>query len=107
MGGTAFGLNPKPLFEDGSGPVLEAVGGEFQPRLATVHPGGGAYLNVALYAIFVLNSHRALIHSLIALPGRFGCPSGPRGLRGTLEAGRLLRGFVRTQQLQRYFSNDV
>jgi hypothetical protein len=54
MGGTAFGLNPKPLFEDGSGPVLEAVGGEFQPRLATVYPGGGAYLNVALYSIFEL-----------------------------------------------------
>ena len=43
MKGTTLGTNPNPLFEDGLGPVLEPVGGEFQPRLATVYPGGGAY----------------------------------------------------------------
>jgi len=37
-----------PLFEDGTGPGLVPVGGEFQPRLETGYPGGGAHL------IFVL-----------------------------------------------------
>ena len=44
MEGTTFGLNPNPLFENRPGPGLEPVGGEFQPRLETVYPGGGAYL---------------------------------------------------------------
>jgi len=38
-----IGANPNPLFEDGPGPGLEPVGGEFQPSFETVHPGGGAY----------------------------------------------------------------
>jgi len=46
--GTTLGTNPKPLFEDGPGPGLEPVGGEFQPSFETGYPGGGAYL------IFVL-----------------------------------------------------
>ena len=45
---TTLGTNPNPLFEDGPGPVLEPVGGEFQPSFETVYTGGGAYL------IFVL-----------------------------------------------------
>jgi hypothetical protein len=32
------------LFEDGTGLVLEPVGGEFQPSFATAHPGGSAHL---------------------------------------------------------------
>jgi hypothetical protein len=40
--------NPTPLFEDGPGPGLEPVGGEFQPPFAIAYPGGGAHL------IFVL-----------------------------------------------------
>jgi len=46
---TTFKLHPNSLFEDGTGPGLELVGGEFQPFFATAHPGGGVYL------IFVLN----------------------------------------------------
>jgi hypothetical protein len=44
MKGKTFGLNSIPLFEDGPGPVLEPVGGEFQPTFETVYPGGGAHL---------------------------------------------------------------
>jgi hypothetical protein len=47
--GTALGTNPNLLFEDGPGPGLEPVGGEFQPSFETGYAGGGAYL------IFVLN----------------------------------------------------
>jgi hypothetical protein len=32
------------LIEDGTGPGLEHVGGEFLPPFATVPPGGDAYL---------------------------------------------------------------
>jgi len=39
---------PTPLFEDGPGPGLEPVGGEFQPSFEIGYPGGGAHL------IFVL-----------------------------------------------------
>jgi hypothetical protein len=39
-----IGANPNRLFEDGPGPGLEPVGGEFQPSFETVHPGGGAHL---------------------------------------------------------------
>ena len=38
-----------PLFEDGPGPGLEPVSGEFQPSFETVYAGGGAPL------IFELN----------------------------------------------------
>ena len=45
MKGTPLGTTPpNPLFEDGTGPGLEPVGGEFQPSFETVHPGGGAHL---------------------------------------------------------------
>jgi len=44
MEDTTFKLYPNLLFEDGTGPDLEPVGGEFQPSFATVHPGGGAHL---------------------------------------------------------------
>jgi hypothetical protein len=46
---TTFKLYPNSLFEDGTGPGLDPVGGEFQPSFETVHPGGGAHL------IFVLH----------------------------------------------------
>jgi len=39
-----FKLHPNSLFEDGTGPGLEPVGGEFQRSFEIVHPGGGAYL---------------------------------------------------------------
>jgi hypothetical protein len=42
--GTIFKRHPKSLLEDGLDPVLEPVGGEFQPSFKTVHPGGGATL---------------------------------------------------------------
>ena len=32
------------FFEDGTGLVLEPLGGEFQPSFATAHAGGGAHL---------------------------------------------------------------
>ena len=35
--------NPTPLFDDGSGPGLDPVAGEFKPSFETVHPGGGAH----------------------------------------------------------------
>ncbi|MGB5424947.1 MAG: hypothetical protein WBN03_22460, partial [Desulfobacterales bacterium] len=41
---TTFKLHPNSLFEDGTRPGLESVGGEFQPSFAIVHPGGGADL---------------------------------------------------------------
>ena len=44
MKGTTLETNPNPLFEDGPGPGLEPVGGEFQPSFETIHPGGGAHL---------------------------------------------------------------
>jgi hypothetical protein len=56
------GLNPKPFFKDGPGPVLEPVGGEFQTRFATAYPGGAAYLILELHSILVLNSHDAAKH---------------------------------------------
>ena len=40
--------NTNPLFDDGPGPGLDPVDGEFQPSFETDYPGGGAYL------IFVL-----------------------------------------------------
>ena len=40
---TNFRLNPKSFFGNRPGPVLEPVGGEFQPPFATVYPGGGDY----------------------------------------------------------------
>jgi hypothetical protein len=46
--GTKFKLHPNSLFENGTGPGLDPVGGEFQPPFETGYPGGGAYL------IFVL-----------------------------------------------------
>jgi hypothetical protein len=39
-----IGAYPKTLFEDGPGPGLEPVGGEFQPSFETVYPGSGADL---------------------------------------------------------------
>ena len=37
-----------PSFEDGTGPGLEPVGGEFQTQFETGYPGGGAHLIFAL-----------------------------------------------------------
>jgi hypothetical protein len=45
----SIGTNPNLLFEDGPGPGLEPVGGEFQPSFETGYAGGDAHL------IFVLN----------------------------------------------------
>jgi len=53
MKGTTLGLKPIQSFEDGPGPVLEPVGGEFQSFFETVHPGGGAHLFSELQSIFV------------------------------------------------------
>jgi len=45
---TTFKLHPNSLIEDGTGSVLETVGGEFQPSFETVHSGGGAHLYFVL-----------------------------------------------------------
>ena len=50
------------LFEDGTGLVLEPVGGEFQPSFATAHRGEGAHLFTVLHYIFVLNNKHVLTH---------------------------------------------
>jgi hypothetical protein len=34
-----------PVFEGGPGPVLDPVGGEFQPQFETAYPGGEAHLS--------------------------------------------------------------
>jgi hypothetical protein len=39
-----LGNNSRTLFEDGTGPGLDSVGGEFQPSFETDYPGGGACL---------------------------------------------------------------
>jgi len=44
MEGTNLGISLHPWFEKETGPGLEPVGGEFQPRLETGYPGGGAHL---------------------------------------------------------------
>jgi hypothetical protein len=44
LDGTIFKLQSNSLFEDGTGPGLGPVCGEFQPRLEIVHPSGGARL---------------------------------------------------------------
>jgi hypothetical protein len=36
--------HPNSLSKDGPGPVLETVGGEFQPPVETAYPGGGDHL---------------------------------------------------------------
>jgi hypothetical protein len=54
--GTTFKLQPNSLFDDGTGPGLEPVGGEFQPSFETVHPGGGAHLFSVLHSILSLKS---------------------------------------------------
>ena len=51
--GMIFKLHLNSLFEDGTGPGIEPVGGEFQPSFETVHSGGGAHL-----IIFLLSSQR-------------------------------------------------
>jgi len=56
--GKSLGNKPKPLFEDGPGPGLEPVGGEFQPQLETGYPGAGAHL------IFVLKTGHRTAESL-------------------------------------------
>jgi len=43
------------LFKNGHGPVLETVGGEFQPPFATVYPGAGAHHFDGIDSIFELN----------------------------------------------------
>ena len=49
-----LGNNSKTLFEDGTGPGLDPVGGEFQPSFETGYPGGGAYLIFVSFEIRVL-----------------------------------------------------
>jgi hypothetical protein len=44
------GKNLNPLFKNGSGPGLDPVGGEFQPRPEIGYPVFGAYLIFALKA---------------------------------------------------------
>jgi hypothetical protein len=44
--------NPLNSFEDGTGPGLEPVGGEFQPSFATDYLGGGAHLIFGLKYFF-------------------------------------------------------
>jgi len=41
------------LFKNGPDPVLEPVGGEFQPSFETVYPGAGAHL----FSEYILFSH--------------------------------------------------
>jgi len=41
-----LGHNAKRLFEDGTGPGLDSVDGEFQPSSETAYPGGVAHLIV-------------------------------------------------------------
>jgi hypothetical protein len=53
---TTFKLNPNSLFEDGHGPGLDPVGGEFQSSFETVHPGGGAHLFSELQSFFRVKS---------------------------------------------------
>jgi len=62
MKGTTMGTNPKPLFEDGPGPDLDPVGGEFQPRLEIGYPGFGAHL------IFVLKRMDLTIEGYQRIP---------------------------------------
>ena len=57
-----LGTNPNLLFEDGPGPVLGPVGGEFQPSFETVHPGGGAHLFSVLHSIFVSKETWEALH---------------------------------------------
>jgi hypothetical protein len=45
--------SPFRLFKEGPGPVLELVGGEFQPSFETVYPGGDACLNYGFDAVFL------------------------------------------------------
>jgi hypothetical protein len=54
LDGTILKLQPNSLFEDGIGPGSGPVGGEFQPRLEIVHPGGGAHLFSVRQSISVL-----------------------------------------------------
>jgi hypothetical protein len=54
-----FKLYPNSFFEDGYGPGLEAVGGEFQPSFATAHAGGGAHFITLLQSIFDLKLDNA------------------------------------------------
>ena len=42
--GMIFKLHLNSLFEDGTGPVVETVGGRFQPQLEIVRPDGSAHL---------------------------------------------------------------
>jgi hypothetical protein len=49
--GTTLGTNSIALFENGPGPILEPVGGDFQPFFETGHTGGDGHL------IFVLNAY--------------------------------------------------
>ena len=67
ISGPPFGflepLQPNSLFEDGPGPGLEPVGGEFQPSFETAHPGGDAYLFTVLHSIFALKHYPLFCHS--------------------------------------------
>ena len=53
--GKIFKLHPNSFLEDGTGPGLEPVGGEFESSLEIVHPGGSAHLFSVLHSIFILN----------------------------------------------------
>jgi hypothetical protein len=48
-----IGENPNPLFEDGLGPGLEPVGGEFQPSFEIGYAGGDAHLIFVLKIRFI------------------------------------------------------
>jgi hypothetical protein len=57
MDGKTSGKRSFHSFEDGTGPGLETVGGEFQPQLETGYPGGGADL---IFVLVDTRFHRGL-----------------------------------------------
>jgi len=59
--GTTFKLHLNSLCEDGAGPGLETVGGEFQPSFETVYPGAGAH-----HSFFHVDSMRGEEHPIAA-----------------------------------------
>ncbi|MGD2000847.1 MAG: hypothetical protein PVJ00_09785, partial [Desulfobacterales bacterium] len=54
-----------PLFEDGPGPGLEPVGGEFQPSFETGYAGGGAHLIFKLKNLLQFYGFNHILDSFI------------------------------------------
>jgi hypothetical protein len=79
------------FFEDGPGPVLEPVGGEFQPSFEIVHPDGGAHL----FPYYILFSYKEPSQS----------PPRPTALPGTsqVDGGRTtVRRIVHSPPVHRF-----